>query len=442
MATPAGVRRSRHNRLIRQIRATQERGGPPGDPSFYWGPFYKSLQSGGGDLKQPYSEHPWVYRAVSVISDNLISVPFKFYTGDRAEPTEVQKSPWQPLFEEPNPDQTPEMFWTLSWDYLNLTGGEAFWVLYDSNGQPTKSLSGVPAFMRVFPGATFQPLKDNAGKHVGWRQDTEGGQALTYTIEQVVHLRMPNPYDPLRGLAPLDAAARSVRTDVKAHGWNEASLDNGAEPGGVLTTEGMVTNDQVRQLRQQFNDRHRGHRNARKLAVLPNGLKYQQTGMTPKDMEFEGQRKWSKSEIAGAFGIPMMHMGDMSEIHSKESARINDRQFWSGTLVPYFRRTEPALFAQLFKPRTGDRMWGAWDLSGVPALQQDEAERMEIGKKAWDMGVSFEAVNTRLSLGYESFDGADVSFVPNSVTPLVLATETDEPEPEAEPTTDGALAGL
>ncbi len=429
MALPDAVRRSRHRRRIKRIR---QRAGPPPDPTFWWGPAFQQRQ--GDDLRKPYAAHPWLFRAVTVLVDNLLSVPLRVYTGDRNDPTEQESGPEYDLLQSPHPEIASGLWWSLVWQYQLLSGGECFLVKRMRDGKPVPTAQTLPEILEPYPGTEFKE-KMQGDVFVGWERIV-GAAPETFAPFEVVQLRLPNPYDARRGLSPLDAAMRSVRTDHKAQIFNEASLDHDAEPGGILQApeNKNLTPEQANSIRMQWEDRHGGYGKARRPAVLHGGLTWQQTGVNPKDMEFSEQRKTARKEIASAYGVPEMLIGEVDTIHSKESARVLLMLFWENTCLPHATRVQQALTQDLFKEPTQGNIWTRFDFSDVKALQREESEKMDVAAKQRELGWSPREVNDSLQLNLPDFEGDDIRLVPGSLQPLLL---TDTP---AE--TDGALAGL
>lgn len=442
-------RRRRAREELRKFKEGRKRG-PQGDSSF-WNAWLDVAARSGGDLRDPLAEHPGVFRAVDVIQQSMGSVPWQLWTGatddDRRE---VQAGPWYDFFADPNPDYDLSAIWSLT-RIGCLLDGDAFWLLRARDGSPLEPRA-MPGLIEPIRGTQMTERTLPSGMLGGWDLHV-GGSKIRVQRHQVVQFRpIPDPSNPLRGLAPLKPIRRSVRTDTKAGTWTEASLDNGAEPGVVLesTGDGYLTEDQIRMLRQQWVDTHGGAGNARKPAILPGGMKMNTLGWTPRDMEFAEQRRWSRFEIASAYGVPLMLMGDMSEVHSKESARTVLRLFWQNTIKPRLLNEQGALERQLFMAHgdggtaTTMRVWAEPDFSGVEELQADEAERRANAEADRRLGFSLNEINERHGLGYDPDQPAgDVGLVSGGLVPVDAismifpdeepAPEEPEPEEEEEP---------
>ncbi|MDQ9765470.1 phage portal protein, partial [Acinetobacter baumannii] len=71
---------------------------------------------------------------------------------------------------------------------------------------------------------------------------------------------------------------------------------NGATPGGVLEHPGVLKDPA--KVRDSWHKVYGGSRNAGKVAVLEEGMKYQQIGIPPEEAQFLETRKFQINEIA------------------------------------------------------------------------------------------------------------------------------------------------
>ncbi len=433
--------------------AGRTRSGDPtafNDPTFAWPDRLKRLVS--GDIDGAPSWHPWVFRAVKTIVDQCAGVDFDLHDGSEADPQSVESGPWYDLFLSPCPNLTRRELWTLTAHYY--LGGGAYWVLY-GRLDLVRSETEIPTEIQVWPASMVTPRKvDGRLDHYELRLDR--GERVRLEPWQVVALRIVDPADPLRGLDMMRPARMAVETDAAAAAWNKALLDNDATPGGVLSSEQDVTTEQATAMRKAWRALHGGPDRHGDIAVLGTGLKFAATSITPKDMGFIDARRWSKDEIAAVYGVPMTYLGDMTEIHSKESARQVRKMFWEQTILPILSTWEDILEARLFAPRGS--VWGAFDLSDVEALQEEVDARIANAVAARALGVPRNELNRRFDLGFELDDGlGDMALVPAGLYPLealeadltdmlaplapvppALAAPADPAAPAADNTTDPA----
>jgi len=71
---------------------------------------------------------------------------------------------------------------------------------------------------------------------------------------------------------------------------------NGAAPGGVLEHPGTIKDPQ--RVKDSWNKAYQGSSNAHRVAVLEEGMKYQQIAIAPDQAQFLETRKFQINEIA------------------------------------------------------------------------------------------------------------------------------------------------
>ena len=417
MATPL-LKRRRRERARRALAVYQQRAPTDNrDPAFW---LSDRLLGMGGGLSAPYKQSTWVYAAASWIAQNGASVPFKLLSGSADDPSDVTAGPWFDLFQNPNPEHPVGEFWELTLTWLMLPPGEVFWIKTSSMGEPIRTPTEVPSWLWPSSGSEWRPLKDKrTGALLMWEQ-RKGNTIRKYEPHQVAHMRLPNPDDPLRGQSPMEAARRSVRTDEKAEAWNEAVLDNGAEPGTVWKIPG-ISPEQVPGVRRQIEDRHGGPRRANRTAILNHkDADVIKTGMTHTEMGFSQQREWARQEVASAYKLPLFVLSVLGDVH-RETSREALKLAWTSGVIPHLTRIEGALKAQLFDGVT----WGVFDIATVKVLARDENERRDMAVKDAALGIPLEDVNTRHDLGYEVPDAEEGESWATGLVPLNQIPRTD-----------------
>ncbi|MBN1253983.1 MAG: phage portal protein [Deltaproteobacteria bacterium] len=381
--------------------------GPLRDNERIWKPL-RLLLAGQG-ITEPYRQHAAVYSCVTIIATNISQVPFNLYRSKGDGKEVVENVPLYKVFTNPNPLLSAQQLWeaTAIWYALR---GEAVWILEREN------VAQVPKEIWIFPPDRFKyVLDDRTGLPVGWKY--QGKEEIKLPLHQVIFFRSYNPYNDLRGIGPLEAASLGVEQDHWAARHNLAFFRNAAEPAGILTTEGSLTEAKAETLRKRWEDRHGGTDNAHKIAVLEGGLKYQNITLSPRDMEFLEQRRWNREEIAMVFRVPMHLLSVYKDIKAYKGMLALDKGFWQQNLIPKMGYFEGMLFSKLFSYIDNGKVWGEFDLSVVEALQGDFNEKVDTAKKMNEMGWPINAINERLDMGMKPVPWGDVVFVPWNVAP-------------------------
>lgn len=259
---------------------------------------------GGGEPgtgpRNSYSQVAAVYACVRARAEAIAGMPLMLSSGDDEV---IESGPLVELAEHPNPGMTGRVFWQTSSSILDLFG-KLHWMIDLDTAQRVRALYPVaPPQMR--------PVKnERTGEVTGWKYRPAGrhaGHEETLSVDEVHTIIDPdfeNTHDPLRGLSPRQAVAMAISQYFKADVANEASLDNGVEPGFALSMEGNPTEQQIKDARQEMRERHAGVRNRRRFMLLYGGLKAEKLGAAFKEMEFTELKKMARTDIAAAFGVP------------------------------------------------------------------------------------------------------------------------------------------
>ena len=420
-----------------------------------------------GQTGNPYKGHATVFRCIRVIVGALIRPPLvakeqsggaarvppewrvrainnpTVGTGMTGEP--VTSGPWFDVLRKPNPHMTRRQFVEAHGTYL-LTSGECGWLLVKGNRwcKPNE----VPDRIWPLPRQALDPVLDTATNSVldHWKVRSGTGY-VKVPPEALIHHRYAfDPEEPLRGLGPLGAARAAMSSDMKAERYQEAFLDNAAEPGGILTTEGVLTKRQRSDMEDSWKQKHHGDKRGG-VAVLEGGLTYTQLGLSQRDMEFLGMRQWNDTQIARVFGVPKFFLMEGTDI-SYASTRQNKRALWELAVMPIIDATEDVAEANLTATRSST-LWLEFDITRIEALKEDLDANGQIGERMQRMGYPLNEINERLDLGMKEQPWGNEGTLPLGVAPAsaVMSGEdpygsdpiTDDPDdddPNADPSDD------
>jgi SPP1 gp7 family putative phage head morphogenesis protein len=329
--------------------------------------------------------------------------------------------PWQRLFNRPNELMDRYSFTEASIGHLMLDG-DVFLVPFPPGIFPPKSVWVV---RKRFMG----PLKDNqTGRLIGWNYDPKGvnygGGGTGSTIitqssiplrpEEVCHVYFWNPYDSIMGQAPSEAGRMNIMVDYKAAHYTANFLDEGAVPGGMLETDRSLSDKQFNRILNQFETRHQGFRKGHRFALLENGLKYTQAGLSQKDMEFPKLRELTARRIFQIYGMKEAVISETKNVNYATS-REQRKEWWESTNLPMMRMVCSALNFTLFP--NSDLMC-QFDYTKIEALREALFDKINTGYKAWQMGFTADEVNNRLDLGFKSKPWRKTWYMPVNLVPV------------------------
>jgi HK97 family phage portal protein len=260
-------------------------------------------------LSTPFSQHAVIYAAVDAIARNIAGLPFVIQSAHSESEADFA-NPLLTLFEEPNPMMSKSDFFYFIMLWLMLSG-ECI-VVKEGAVNRVSNITEIPAELWPINGAAFKHKVDKRTKLIShWVLNEGTPDEVVYYPHEVIHIRLPNPYNQYRGLAPLSAAMAAARTDWASSRFNEAYFNNGADPGGIITYPEKVklTEGQKDEVVQSWDDDHKGPDKNMRTAILDRGASYQSLGATHRDMQWSRLREWNRDEILMVYGVPQSVAG-------------------------------------------------------------------------------------------------------------------------------------
>ena len=178
-------------------------------------------------------------------------------------------------------------------------------------------------------------------------------------------------FDGLIGYSPIAMARNAVGMTMACEEYGASFFANGANPGGVLEHPGVLKDPA--KVRDSWNAVYRGTTNAHKIAVLEEGMKYQQIGIPPEEAQFLETRKFQINEIARLFRIPPHMVGDL-EKSSFSNIEQQSLEFVKYTLEPWLMRWEQSINRALLSANEKSTYFVKFNVDGL--LRGDYQSRM------------------------------------------------------------------
>lgn len=214
------------------------------------------------------------------------------------------------------------------------------------------------AFKNVVRGQVVELLPFEPGMVTVRKGDNGIGSALEYTVrfsdgksvkipaENMWHVRGPS-WNGWAGLEGVGLAREAIGLALATEEHGARMFSNGARVGGILTTDGGLKEDQVKMLRESWNDMQGGNENAYKTAVLWGGLKWSPVGMQNDQAQLIEQRKFQVEEICRAFRVMPIMVGYSDKAATYASAEQMFLAHVVHTMGPWYKRIEQSIETNL-----------------------------------------------------------------------------------------------
>lgn len=143
------------------------------------------------------------------------------------------------------------------------------------------------------------------------------------------------------------AIAKQQIMDMMAVEYNYLFFKEGGKPGTILKTDKKIDEDAKKRIIDKWNTFFAGLRNSHKTAILDQGLEYQSTTIGQKDLEFVGQREFTREEILMMFGVPRPLLGKSDGVGFADR-QVPEYYFQKYHILPLARQIQEALNKTLF----------------------------------------------------------------------------------------------
>lgn len=312
-----------------------------------------------------------VYACVRILAEAVASLPLHVYEyQDDGGKKLVHDHPlYYLLHDEPNPEMTSFVFRETLMSHLLIWGNAYAQIIRDGAGRVLGLYPLLPDKMEV--------QRDDKGNiyYVYSRNSDENPTFKEYgniklKAEDVLHIPGLG-FDGLIGYSPIAMAKNAVGMTLACEEYGASFFANGANPGGVLEHPGVLKDPS--KVRESWNSVYRGVSNAHKIAVLEEGMKYQQIGIPPEEAQFLETRKFQINEIARLYRIPPHMVGDLDK-SSFSNIEQQSLEFVKYTLDPWVIRWEQSLQRLLLLPGEKGKYFIKLNVDGL--LRGDYQSRM------------------------------------------------------------------
>lgn len=311
-----------------------------------------------------------VYACVRILSETLAALPLQLYCYTTGGKERVYDHPlYHILHDEPNPEMTSFIFRETLMSHLLIWGNAYAQIIRDRLGRVQGLYPLRPDKMTV--------CRDESGQiYYIYTKTTDENPAIKpygqvpLRKDEVLHIPGLG-FDGLVGYSPIAMARNAVGMTMACEEYGASFFENGASPSGVLEHPGVLKDPA--KVRDSWNAVYQGSANAHKVAVLEEGMKYQQIGIPPEEAQFLETRKFQLNEIARLYRIPPHMIGDL-EKSSFNNIEQQSMEFVKYTLDPWVIRWEQAMQKALFLPEEKKQYFLKFNVNGL--MRGDYESRM------------------------------------------------------------------
>ena len=327
---------------------------------------------------------PTVKAIVTAVSRRMAVTPVHVYrkTFDEGGKDSKEILPGHPvsrLLRRPNSWQSPYEYWQ------DATSTLLRWGRFHAYKQ--RSVTGpILELLPISPGSVSVEQEDDYS--LRYRVTQQNGKARYHEQREMFCARGP-ARDYFTGDSPIEDVSTTVAMEILAEQFGANFFRNGALPLLIFSymegSDGFETEEQeaqfVEDMKQAF-----GGGNMLSTALLPKGIDKPQTvDLDMQAMQMIESRRYQRTVIAGAFGVPPHLVGDL-ERGTFNNVEQQDKDFTQNVVLPVAKAFEAAMERDLLTQ--DDRLSGIvirFNLDSI--LRADFKSRQEGLRIQREMGI-------------------------------------------------------
>ena len=337
-------------------------------PSYTY--FFGRANSGKRVTDRTALQHIAVYACVRVLSEAIAQLPLHVYKyNDKGKERVLQHPLYFLLHDQPNPEMTSFVFRETLMSHLLIYGNAYAQIIRNGRGDVIGLYPLMPDKMKV------DRDEKNRLIYIYSRYDEanpnlkEQGDIIFYA-DEVLHIPGLG-FDGLVGYSPIALAKNAIGISIACEDYGASFFGNNANPSGVLEHPGVIKNPD--KLRDAWH-RAYGGRNAHKVAVLEEGVKFTPISIPNNEAQFLETRKFQIEEIARMYRVPLHMISDLDHATFSNVEHLS-LDFVKYSLDPWIVRWEQSLQKALLSDSEKGRYFIKFNVDGL--LRGDYASRMQ-----------------------------------------------------------------
>jgi len=388
----------------------------------------------------PYGSSAVVYACRQAYAQTISMCPGTHWQSDgKGGRDRVTNSALSRILRKPNSYQSPSDFFLYLTDCLYGEGAAFGLAIRNKRYEISEIHLMDPRACSVAVGASGELYYSLAGNAIVERLYADNRAALQQVpARDVLHLRFPDPRNPLRGIAPLQASLleEAASNAVLAH--NLAYLQNQGRPSGVIQTDISYHDnpDAALKLRESWNRQTQGP-NSGGTPILTDGMKWVPAVVNSRDAQLAEFLQISDQRIATAYRVPLP-MLSLQNSAGPQGSTESMMGFWVSTGLGSGANLIEDGFGRLFALAGWPDDYLELDLEAL--LRANFRDRIE-GLARGVQGGIFSPNEARAKEDLPAMPFGDEPRVQQQIVPLSAWDKVPEPTPRPDAPPSAPPAG-
>lgn len=178
---------------------------------------------------------------------------------------------------------------------------------------------------------------------------SSGGKQITLQRGEVFHVPGPS-LNGINGLSPISYAASAIRLGLSYEQFGIQFYRNAANPSGAFTNPSELGEESYQRLKKQLKEQYTGIGNTGTPMLLEGGLDWKQFTVNPVDAQLIESKNFQIEDICRIYRVPQ-HLVNKLDRSTNNNIEEQALEFVMYTMLPYFKRFEECMNAQLLTPK-------------------------------------------------------------------------------------------
>ena len=273
--------------------------------------------------------YPPLWRAINLISSSVAGLPFDVFRRQRDGGKKVDlRHPAQALLDRAASPYINAYTFRRTMTSLALLHGNAYASIDRVEGRPVSLSIWNPAntMVRVMDGEIWYITYFNQ-------------EPVRVSSRDMLHIRGLGP-DGIVGYPILELMADAMGVGMAAMEFGARFFGQGSNMSGLLMIPGHFTEEKIRNTMQAWNSMQSGLSQSHKVALIQDGVKFQQLQISPDQAQFLQTREHEiRATVSNITGVPPHMLGDSTRT-SHNSLESEGQSYLDYTLQPWLKTWE------------------------------------------------------------------------------------------------------
>lgn len=257
-------------------------------------------------------------------------------------------------------------------------------------------------------------------------------KSIYFPDDLVLHFKTENPKEYWLGLSAIDALSYDLQIDRFQKRQQRNFYSNAALLNGVLESDSEISNDEIKRLKKEFQNQYSGAKNAYRILVLENGIKYKPMPAVTDDGVSDKVLNNVATSHEAVLGVPLVLLNPPA------GADLTHAEFvmWQYNIQPFLKDHVAPLITKRLCQVVDSRLEFRFDFSDIDALRYQDLNRTR--SEVAHVNIGAKTVNEiRISRQMEPYTGdlAEFGDTPRPLFDIMMKekTEGSPDSPDASP---------